>query len=216
MAAAIAATGLHRPRHHSGGGGRQQVLSHLLGGISATWEVTSMSSEFGHLLKISVFGQSHGAAIGVVMDGLPAGEAVDLDAAPGLSGPAEDPAKRPLHRPEGGGPPHLPLRIGKRHHLRCAAVCRHPKTATSTPQTTQNSGTSPGPAMRITPRLSSGRGQADMRGGGHFSGRLTAPLHRRRHRQADPGPGDLRGGAPSGLRGARETTLSPPSHGGAF
>ena len=39
-----------------------------------------MSSEFGHLLKISVFGQSHGAAIGVVMDGLPAGEAVDLDA----------------------------------------------------------------------------------------------------------------------------------------
>ena len=27
-----------------------------------------MSSEFGHLLKISVFGQSHGAAIGVVME----------------------------------------------------------------------------------------------------------------------------------------------------
>ena len=37
-----------------------------------------MSSEFGHLLKISVFGQSHGTAIGVVVDGLPAGEAVDL------------------------------------------------------------------------------------------------------------------------------------------
>ena len=38
-----------------------------------------MSSEFGHLLKISVFGQSHGKAIGVVVDGLPAGEAIDLD-----------------------------------------------------------------------------------------------------------------------------------------
>ena len=38
-----------------------------------------MSSEFGNLLKISVFGQSHGKAIGVVVDGLPAGEAIDLE-----------------------------------------------------------------------------------------------------------------------------------------
>ena len=39
-----------------------------------------MTYDFGRKLKISVFGQSHGEAIGVVMDGLPAGEEVDLAA----------------------------------------------------------------------------------------------------------------------------------------
>ncbi len=37
-----------------------------------------MSSTFGDKIKISVFGESHGGGIGVVIDGLPAGERIDL------------------------------------------------------------------------------------------------------------------------------------------
>ena len=39
-----------------------------------------MSSTFGEYLKLSIFGQSHGPAIGVVMDGLPGGETIDTEA----------------------------------------------------------------------------------------------------------------------------------------
>ena len=38
-----------------------------------------MSSNFGERIKISIFGQSHSEALGVVIDGLPAGEEIDLE-----------------------------------------------------------------------------------------------------------------------------------------
>ena len=38
-----------------------------------------MSSDFGKHIKITIFGQSHSEAIGVVIDGLPAGEEVDME-----------------------------------------------------------------------------------------------------------------------------------------
>ena len=36
-----------------------------------------MSSEYGQNIKLTVFGESHASAVGVVIEGLPAGEAID-------------------------------------------------------------------------------------------------------------------------------------------
>ena len=38
-----------------------------------------MSSLWSNRISISIFGESHGPAIGVVMDNLPAGETVDME-----------------------------------------------------------------------------------------------------------------------------------------
>ena len=38
-----------------------------------------MSSTYGDFLKLSIFGQSHGPAIGMTLDGIPAGLPVDLE-----------------------------------------------------------------------------------------------------------------------------------------
>ena len=42
------------------------------------WEVI-MSSTYGENLKLSIFGQSHGPAIGMTLDGIPAGLPVDME-----------------------------------------------------------------------------------------------------------------------------------------
>ncbi len=39
-----------------------------------------MFNSFGNILKLTTFGESHGTAIGGVIDGFPAGVKVDLDA----------------------------------------------------------------------------------------------------------------------------------------
>ena len=39
-----------------------------------------MSSFWNHNVTVSIFGESHGPAIGVVIDNLPAGEYIDLEA----------------------------------------------------------------------------------------------------------------------------------------
>ena len=39
-----------------------------------------MSSSYGENLRLSIFGQSHSPAIGMSLEGIPAGEEIDLQA----------------------------------------------------------------------------------------------------------------------------------------
>lgn len=39
-----------------------------------------MSSRIGRMLSVQIFGESHGPAVGVTLDGLPAGLSLDMDA----------------------------------------------------------------------------------------------------------------------------------------
>ena len=62
-----------------------------------------MSSSYGKNLTVTIFGQSHSAAIGVTMDGFPAGFPVDMEAlgrflARRAAGRLRRPGRRPTRR----------------------------------------------------------------------------------------------------------------------
>lgn len=134
-----------------------------------------MSSEFGKQLRVSVFGQSHGKAIGVNIDGLPAAEAIDLDELNAFLD-RRKPGKSPLStaRKETDTPVFL-------SGLEDGVTCGFPMCVMIANSDQHSSDYSeladkPRPSHAdYTARVKWG-GHADMRGGGHFSGRLTAPL----------------------------------------
>ena len=134
-----------------------------------------MSSEFGHLLKISVFGQSHGRAIGVVVDGLPAGEAIDLAELQAFLD-RRKPGKNRLStaRKESDAPIFL---SGLENGKTCGSpLCAVIENADQHSSDYAGLTDTPRPGHADYTAAVKWGGQADMRGGGHFSGRLTAPL----------------------------------------
>ena len=134
-----------------------------------------MSSEFGNLLKISVFGQSHGKAIGVVVDGLPAGEIIDLEELNAFLS-RRKPGKSPLStaRKESDTPIFL---SGLENGVTCGApLCAVIENGDQHSSDYSELRDKPRPGHADYTAFVKWGGQADMRGGGHFSGRLTAPL----------------------------------------
>jgi len=134
-----------------------------------------MSSEFGKLLKVSVFGQSHGRAIGVNMDGLPAGEPIDLEELNAFLD-RRKPGKSPLStaRREADMPIFL---SGLENGVTCGSpLCAIIENGDQHSSDYQNLADHPRPSHADYTAQVKWGGHADMRGGGHFSGRLTAPL----------------------------------------
>lgn len=134
-----------------------------------------MSSEFGKMVKVSVFGQSHGAAVGVVVDGLPAGEEIDLGELQRFLN-RRRPGKDALStaRAEGDVPEFLSgLESGKTCGAPLCAVLRNSGQRSADYEGLSDT---PRPGHADYTAWVKWRGNADLRGGGHFSGRLTAPL----------------------------------------
>jgi len=133
------------------------------------------STYMGQKLRLSIFGQSHSEAIGMTLDGLPAGIRVDMEALQHFLN----------RRAPGQNNWSTPRREEDRPEFLCGLIdgvtCGAPLTAII-----RNANTRPGDYanLRTVPRPGHAdytaqvkyRGYQDPSGGGHFSGRLTAPM----------------------------------------
>lgn len=134
-----------------------------------------MSSTFGDKIKISVFGESHGNGIGVVIDGLPAGEKIDLDkvyAQMARRAPGRD--KTATARKESDIPNILSGMLGDT--LTGAPLCAVIENTNTRSADYGNLLTAPRPGHSDYAAYVKYSGANDIRGGGHFSGRITAPI----------------------------------------
>lgn len=134
-----------------------------------------MSGMWGNKLKVSIFGESHGAGIGITIDGLPSGIEIDMEEvlkemarrAPGKS-------RLSTARKEGDQPEILSgFFEGKTTGTPLCAVIRnsdqHSKDYGKLKDLMR-------PGHADYPGFIRYKGFNDYRGGGHFSGRITAPL----------------------------------------
>lgn len=134
-----------------------------------------MSSTWGNRVKISVFGESHGKAIGVVIDGLPAGETLNM----------EEIALQMSRRAPGRDLSSTPRKEGDLPQI-VSGILNDTTTGAPLCAMIENTNTRSGDYenLRVVPRPGHAdypasvhyKGFQDVRGGGHFSGRLTAPL----------------------------------------
>lgn len=134
-----------------------------------------MSSTYGDKIKISVFGESHGNGIGVVIDGLPAGVKIDMGSVMtqmSRRAPGKDRTATP--RKESDLPKVLSGMLGDT--LTGAPLCAVIENTNTRSGDYGNLLSCPRPGHSDYTAFVKYNGANDIRGGGHFSGRITAPI----------------------------------------
>jgi len=134
-----------------------------------------MGSTWKNALGLSIFGESHGAAIGMTLDGLPAGEPIDFDILQAF-----------LNRRAPGNFPWTTARKEADIPEFLSGIYQGHTTGSPITATIKNMNTRSGDYEELTHIPRPGHadytaevkygGFQDLRGGGHFSGRLTASL----------------------------------------
>lgn len=134
-----------------------------------------MSSNWGERIKISIFGGSHTEAIGVNIDGLPAGEPIEMEAV----------LKQMARRAPGQDPTATQRKEEDRPRVLCglmdgvttgAPLCAIIENTNQRSKDYSDLKIHPRPGHADYTAWVKYGGHNDVRGGGHFSGRLTAPL----------------------------------------
>ncbi|MBR5542609.1 MAG: chorismate synthase [Oscillospiraceae bacterium] len=134
-----------------------------------------MSSVFGNNLKLSIFGESHSAAIGMVLSGFPAGVRIDMEKLSHfLSRRAPGKGAHTTARCEADAPKFL---SGVVDNITTGSpICAIIENTNTQSKDYDNLRDVPRPGHAdFTAFVKYGKAH-DIRGGGHFSGRLTAPL----------------------------------------
>lgn len=135
-----------------------------------------MPSTFGSALRVTVFGQSHSQAVGCVVEGLPSGHVVDMEALRRFMArraPGQGPWTTPRNEAD------LPRVVSGLNPR--GATCGAPLAVVIENTNTRsrdydNLMAVPRPGHADYTAWAKWHGNQDVPGGGHFSGRLTAPL----------------------------------------
>lgn len=132
-------------------------------------------STYGEKIKLTVFGESHGEAIGAVLSGVPAGYKIDMDKvlvqmarrAPGKDKTATPRLEKDFPEVKSG------ILNGVTTGAPIACVIENTNTKS---KDYSNLLDTPRPSHSDYTAYVKYGGNNDIRGGGHFSGRLTAPI----------------------------------------